>query len=146
MKRKLLLLKISFILILIVAAIHTTFILLGGPNFPSTNEFAKMFMLMRTLEFDTGGNIYRSMQDIMDGFNIIVSIFLISFPALSLVILSEIKDNRKAVNKLTIVSLFTLLAFFLTSLMLLAVGGTVIALLVCLLLLISLLLKTNINE
>ncbi len=143
MSRKILLLKISYILLLIVAAIHTVFILIGGPEFPSTTEFTEMFELMKTLEFDTGGNTVRTMQNIMDGFNIIVSIFLISFPTLSLVLLGEIKENKSAVAKLTIASFFTVFAFFLTSLTLLAIGGTVISAIICLLLLTSLFLKTK---
>src|ERR1700730_14349014 len=101
MKQKRLLLKISFTLLLLLAGLHTFFILIGGPAFPNTPEFAQMRALMKNIKFDTGVHIQRSMQDIMDGFNIIVAIFLISLPALSWIMLGEIKENRKNITKLT---------------------------------------------
>lgn len=141
MKQKLLLLKISFALLLLLAGLHTFFILIGGPEFPNTAEFARMQELMRTVSFDTGGNVQRTMQDIMDGFNIIVSIFLISLPGLSWMMLVETRENERAIRKLTWVNLVAVFAFFITSLILLAIGGTIVAGLICLLLVGSLLMK-----
>jgi hypothetical protein len=141
MQRKHLLLKISFVMLLLLAGLHTFFILIGGPSFPNTPEFNQMRKLMAEVRFDTGGNTVRSMQNIMDGFNIIVSIFLITLPLLSWAMLGEIRDNKRAVKKLALVNLLAAIAFFLTSLTLLAIGGTVVSGLVCLLLITSLLLK-----
>ena len=141
MKGKLLLLKISFALLLLVGGLHTFFILIGGPQFPDTTEFVRMQELMRTVSFDTGGNVQRTMQNILDGFNIIVSIFLISLPSLSWMMLVENRENESAIRKLTWVNLVAVFAFFITSLMLLAIGGTVVAGLICLLLVISLLIR-----
>lgn len=79
-----------------------------------------------------------STQDFMDGFNIIVSIFLITLPLLGWTMLKEIKDNRRAVQKMTLVMIVSVAAFFLTSLTLLAIGGTVISGITSVLLLASL--------
>ncbi|MDN5201907.1 hypothetical protein QQ008_11050 [Fulvivirgaceae bacterium BMA10] len=138
MKKRHILLKVSFVLLLIVAIFHTYFILIGGPPFPSTPDFIKMQELMRSVEFDTGGNVNRTMQNIMDGFNIVVSIFLFTLPLLNWTMLYEIRNNSAAVRKLTIINLAAIGAFSLTSFMLLAIGGTVIGGLICLLLVISL--------
>jgi hypothetical protein len=141
MKRKTTLLKISFVIMLLIAALHTFFVIIGGPPLPTTHDFLKMQELMRSIQVDSGGGIMRTTQNFMDGFNIIVSIFLISLPLLGWTMLKEIKDNEKAVRKLTVVTLLSELAFFLTSLTLLAIGGTVLSGITCVLLLISLLIK-----
>lgn len=141
MKRKILLLKISFVIMFLIAILHTFFVIIGGPPLPTTPDFLKMQELMKGIQVDSGGGIMRTTQDFMDGFNIIVSIFLISLPLLGWTILSEIRDNERAVRKMTTVTLLAEFAFFLTSLSLLAIGGTVLAGVTCVLLLISLLIK-----
>lgn len=141
MKQKRLLLKIGFVLILCMAALHTVFIIIGGPEFPKTTDFENMFALMANLKFDTGGGIERSMQDILDGFNRIVSIFLITLPLLSWIMLNELKESPKGVRNLTIVNLLAVVAFFVTSYTYLAIGGTVIAAIVSLLFIVSLIIK-----
>jgi len=125
----------------LIAGLHTFFVIIGGPPLPTTPDFLKMQELMRSIQVDSGGGIMRTTQNFMDGFNIIVSIFLISLPLLGWTVLTEIKDNEKAIRKLTVVTLLSELAFFLTSLTLLAIGGTVLSGIACVLLLISLLLK-----
>jgi len=143
MKKKRLLLKISFVLLLIVASLHTFFILIGGPTLPQTDDLMKMRELMKTVQIDSGGGIMRTMQNFMDGFNIIVSIFLISLPVLSWVVMNEVPDNGRTLRLLTIINLVTIFAFFLTSYSLLAVGGTIISGLICMLLVASLLIRSE---
>lgn len=141
MLHKVLLLKISFWLTLLMASFHTFFILIGGPPMPTTPDFLNMHQLMHSVPIDSGAGIMRTMQNFMDGFNIIVSIFLISLPSLALMLLPEIKGNKAALVKLTSVYLTAMVAFFITSFCLLAIGGTIISGLISLLLLISLFLN-----
>lgn len=138
MKQKILILKISFTILLLVAALHTFFVIIGGPTLPTTTDFLKMQEFMKTIQVDAGGGIKRTTQNFMDGFNIIVSIFLITLPLLSWAMLAEIMDNERAIRRLTIVTLLAVLAFFTTSLILLAPGGTILSGLVFVLLIISL--------
>lgn len=143
MKRKATLLKISFVIMLFIAALHTFFIIIGGPPLPTTPDFLQMLELMKGIQVDSGGGIKRTTQNFMDGFNIIVSIFLITLPLLGWTMLKEIKDNERAVRKLTTITLLAEFAFFLTSFTLLAIGGTVLSGAACVLLLISLLIKNK---
>lgn len=143
MRRKRLFLKISFVLLLLLAALHTSFIILGGPIMPTSADFLAMLKLMNSVQIDSGGGIMRTMQDFMDGFNIVVSIFLFCLPILSWTMLGELRDNSRALNKLTVVNLLAVGIFFLISLSLLFIGGTVLSGLVCLLLLVSLMVKNT---
>jgi hypothetical protein len=127
MSRRTLLLKISFVVMLLIAALHTFFVVIGGPPLPATPEFLKMQELMRSIQVDSGAGIMHTTQDFMDGFNIIVSIFLITLPVLGWSLLTEVKDNEGAVRKLTVVILLAEFSFFLTSLTLLAIGGTILS-------------------
>lgn len=138
MNKRFTLLRVAFVLILLIACLHTFFILIGGPPLPKTPEYLQMQERMRSIQVDSGAGIMRTTQNFMDGFNIIVSIFLFSLPILSWAMLSEIKNNKRVVAKLTAINLIAVLAFFLTSLSLLAIGGTVVSGLVCLLLVVSL--------
>lgn len=138
MTAKTVFLKASFVLMTFLAALHTFFIIIGGPPLPTTPEFLEMQESMRSILIDSGGGIMHSTQDFMDGFNIIVSIFLITLPLLGWTMLKEIKDNRRAVQKMTLVMIVSVAAFFLTSLTLLAIGGTVISGITSVLLLASL--------
>lgn len=141
MKRKTLLLKFGFTITFIIAGLHTFFVIIGGPELPTTPDFLKMQELMNSIQVDSGGGLMRTTQNFMDGFNIIVSIFLFSMPLLGWTILSAIEENDLAVTKLTMVTLFSEFAFFLTSLTLLAMGGTILSGIACLFFLISLLLN-----
>lgn len=140
MKRKTTLLKVSFVIMLLIAALHTFFVIAGIP-LPTTSDFLKMQELMKGIQVDSGGGIMRTTQNFMDGFNIIVSIFLITLPLLGWTMLTEIKENERAIRKLTTVTLLAEFAFFLTSLTLLAIGGTVLSGIACVLLIISLAIK-----
>lgn len=142
MERKLILLKIGFVIMLLIATFHTFFVIAGVP-FPTTPDFLKMQEFMRALQVNSGGGIMRTTQNFMDGFNIIVSIFLVTLPLLSWTMLTEIKDNEPAIRKLTIITLLAEFAFFLTSLTLLAIGGTVLSGITCVLLVISLFIKNR---
>jgi hypothetical protein len=126
---------------LLIAALHTFFVIIGGPPLPTTPDFLKMQELMKSIQVDSGGGIMRTTQNFMDGFNIIVSIFLITLPLLGWIMLTEVKENERVVRKLTTVTLLAEFAFFLTSLTLLAIGGTVLSGIACVLLLISLFIK-----
>ena len=141
MKRKTTLLKISFVIMFLIAGLHTFFVIIGGPPLPTTPDFLKMEEFMNTIRVDSGGGIMRTTQNFMDGFNIIVSIFLISLPLLGWTMMTELKENGRALSKLTVVILLSELAFFATSLTLLAIGGTVLSGVACLVLLISLFTK-----
>ncbi len=135
--RKYILPKVAFTLLLVMACFHTYFVITGGPAFPTTTEFIEMQTAMATIPFDTGGGVMRTMQNILDGFNIIVSIFLFGLPILSWLMLSEVGTNIRALRKLLIADIVAMAAFFFTSWSLLAAGGTIISGMVCLLLLIS---------
>ena len=141
MKSRIKLIKGSFVVMFLIAALHTFFVIIGGPPLPTTPEFLKMKELMNTILVDSGGGIMRTTQNFMDGFNIIVSIFLISMPLLGWTLLMEVKENARAVRKLTLLILCAEFAFFLTSFTLLAIGGTVMAGLACVLLFASLVVK-----
>lgn len=143
MKRKIFLLKLSFVIMFLIAILHTFFVIIGGPPLPTTPEFLKMQELMKGIQVDSGGGIMRSTQNFMDGFNVIVSIFLISLPLLGWTMLTEIKDNERAVRKMTTVILLAEFSFFLTSLTLLAIGGTVLSGIACVMLLFSVLIKNR---
>jgi len=146
MKNKLLLLKISFTMLLLIAAFHTFFIIIGGPSLPTTPEFVQMREWMQSLQVDAGAGIMRTTQDFMNGFNIIASIFLFSLPLLGLLLIPELKHRSKGLNKLAIISLLSVLAFSITSFLLLAIGGSVLSALVCCLLALSMLIKPNQNQ
>lgn len=143
MKRKASLLKISFVIMLLIAALHTFFVIIGGPSLPTSPKFLQMQELMKDIQVDSGVGIMRSTQNFMDGFNIIVSIFLFTLPLLGWTMLKEIKDNDRAVRKLTTIMLLAEFAFFLTSFTLLAFGGTVLSAATCALLFLSLLIKNK---
>ena len=122
---------------------HTFFLITGGPAFPTTTEFVQMQTSMATIHFDTGGGVMRTMQNILDGFNVIVSIFLFTLPILSWLMLAEIGTNPRALRKLLVVNLLAIVPFFFTSSTLLAVGGTMISGIICLLLVASLVIYRN---
>ncbi len=90
---------------------------------------------MRTVKIDAGGGIRSNTQNLMDGFNIIVSIFLFSIPVLTLSILAE---NRNNLNRLVAIDLLAYSGFFVTSFKLLAIGRTIFSAVVCVLLIVSL--------
>lgn len=140
MKTKKLLFKTSIILTLIIAAFHTFFILIGGPEFPDTEEFKTMQHLMRTIQIDAGG-VTRTMQNFIDGFNIVASIFLFTLPLLSLFLLPEIAENRQAINKLIILYLTAMAIFCFNSFLLLALGGTILSGIISITLILSLVSK-----
>lgn len=143
MKRKATLLKSSFVVMFLIAALHTFFVIIGGPPLPTTPDFLQMQDYMQSIQVDAGGGIMRTTQNFMDGFNIIVSIFLITLPLLGWIMLSSLTENERAVRKLTVVTLLAEFSFFLTSYTLLAIGGTVLSGIACILLLLSLLIKTT---
>ncbi len=138
MKSRIKLIKASFVVMFLIAGLHTFFVIIGGPPLPETPEFRKMRELMKSILVDSGGGVMRSTQNFMDGFNIIISIFLITLPLLAWITLSAIKENAVALRRMTIVVLFSESAFFITSLTLLAIGGTLLSGIACVLLLISL--------
>lgn len=138
MKQKILLLKMGLAMMFLIAGFHTFFVITGGPPLPTTPEFLKMQHAMRSIQVDTGGGIMRTTQNFLDGFNIIVSIYLISLPLLGWVLLKEIRENQSAVRKLTIVILLSQMAFGSTSWALLAIGGTILSFIGCICLMLSL--------
>ncbi|MEX1238835.1 MAG: hypothetical protein WEB30_03930 [Cyclobacteriaceae bacterium] len=69
MKGKTTLLKINFVIMLLIATLHTFFVITGGPPLPTTADFLKMQELMKSIQVASGGSIMRTTQNFMDGFN-----------------------------------------------------------------------------